>query len=370
MLVRYVTVVALILVSPLALAEGRKNDSAGSRRIERMEDRIEAQKKDLAEKKKELARLNKELAQRRIGKKSAAGKAGMPSPSAGTEREIGDEAEEVKSEIADLKEEIERNEEKLDRLEASAEKGPEACESCQARRAAPNQGKSGWESFADVLKAATPLGLGGMNAWLGNQGLKAQSSDYQLYNSTNTALGLPSQAPAGYGNLLANFSGNNGMLAMASMGGNSGFGMNMFMPGMYGSSYGYGMPSYGLGYSPTSYAYSGVGGAYMSPAVAYGTNAFGSMGMSYYNPYGSAYYGQYNGSGLNSFYQNQLMNSQAGIYSARQQTLLGQDAQVAQQSLSEAYSRYNYVMQQMGGTTSGYLGSANTAVPSLSVTRQ
>jgi hypothetical protein len=88
--------------------------------------------------------------------------------------------------------------------------------------------------------------------------------------------------------------------------------------------------------------------------------------MTYYNPYGTAYYGQYNASGLNSFYQTQLMQTQSGVYAAQQRALLGQDAQVAQQSLSEAYSRYNYVMGQMGGVGTGYY--TGTTIPSVSTT--
>jgi hypothetical protein len=209
--------------------------------------------------------------------------------------------DELKQEEQNYKEGIDQYERDIDDLYDRPDPRPDdECISgnCPGKKASPNTGKSGWEVFADVLKAATPLGLGGMNTWLGYKGMKMSQQDYQLYANSMIAQGLPIQPNSNaYGGILGSVTGANAMLSMFMNGwgagaGNmyggpfmgGGIGIGGMFPGM-----GMGMP-YGMGgYAPSFMAGSAfvsgfaAGGGYMPYGMGGGFAPYG-MGMGGYAP--------------------------------------------------------------------------------------
>lgn len=430
-----ILICTLLLASPLAHAD-EASDRLKERRTERLETQISELKKEQQAQKRSAAAASRELlkatqrhekARRALEEYESTKSPDEASPEyLKKKNELANAAsalEQLKTDLATSKEEdlrirseVESLEDKIDRLARAPKKDEEKklpepgkdCPTCGNKPGAPNQAKSGWETFADVIKAATPLGLGAMNTYGGVQAMKTQSSDYRYYNDSNTALGLPSSPPTGYSGILGSMMGSNSSLSsFAMMGGsNSSFGMQgqMSFGGMGGmgqmgqmnfggmgsmnfGSYGMGgmgqmgqigqmnfggmggMNSYNPyaqgygynGYSNNNYGYAGSTNPYANPYQSNGVSPSGYGGMNYYNPYYSTYNSQLNSGGLNSFYQNQVSQSQAAIRAAQQQTVMSQDASVAQQSLNDAYSRYGSVLQQMNGTyNTGYSGYGTT----------
>jgi hypothetical protein len=167
--------------------------------------------------------------------------------------------DEINRRIEDLRDEIARLEEIED------------CVDCNtAKKEAPNSnsGKSWVEVIPDILKAGTPMVLGGLGTYLGIQGMNQASKDYRFYNANNTLLGLPSAAPNNnYGGLFGAALGP-AFAASLSMngfgGGAGGFYGGPFMGGFglgggFGGGFGGGMPI-GGGFAIGSLFGGGMGG--------------------------------------------------------------------------------------------------------------
>ncbi|MGZ3657322.1 MAG: hypothetical protein ACXVCS_17335, partial [Bdellovibrionota bacterium] len=109
-----------------------------------------------------------------------------------------------KSEMDEAKANIKDINKKLEHLdEVDARKDNDDCPECNKEKD-KYHGKSGWESFADIIKAATPLGLGAMGLYGGIKAMDLQSNDYNNYASMMNANGLPFAPPSanGYGGVL------------------------------------------------------------------------------------------------------------------------------------------------------------------------
>jgi hypothetical protein len=153
-------------------------------------------------------------------------------------------------------------EERIKRIEKRVVSDDCPSGNCDTKKAAPNQ-KSGWENFADILKAATPLGLGAMGLYGAYKGAQFQSNDYRYYNANNTLLGLPSAPPNGYGGMFGAALGP-ALMATAFMNGSGGGGM---FGGPMGMGFGGGM-GFGLG-----------GGLFGMPMMGMGMMPMMGMGM-------------------------------------------------------------------------------------------
>lgn len=324
--------------------------------------------------------------------------------------EAKQKVEMLTAELAALKDDLRQLRTKADREEEARVK-KENCVECNKPGEAKHKGKNGWDGFADIVKAATPLGLGAMNLYGGIKAMNQQSSDYQLYANTMSANGLPfSQNTNSYSGMMSSFMGMNGMSGFGSMGmnGQSSFGgMNMggmnMMGGMNsfqsmgglnmlgGMGYGNMMGGYNP-YASMMGSYNPYGGmmssynpyaATMSSYNPYGAMAGYGTAMSAYNPYGAqtsynpyaSGYGNYsgysNGSGFNGYssvnpwssnvssgYNSSLYGSQ---YRTQQQySITSADAQLAAQSLSEAQQRYNQALGTTYNTGSYNYGTYNT----------
>ncbi|MGZ3651272.1 MAG: hypothetical protein ACXWSC_08850, partial [Bdellovibrionota bacterium] len=181
--------------------------------------------------------------------------------------ELQDQYEQAKQETKAAKRKLDRAQELAENADNPDKKGPPGSGDCVECNKAKDKykGKSGWESFADIIKAATPLGLGAMNLYGGVKAMNLESSDYQTYASSMSAAGLPfSQNTNGYGGIMGSMMGGNNMLSMLSMmnsgSGSMGGGMSGMGGGMSGSIGGFGMSSGMGGMSGMSGGYGMMGG--------------------------------------------------------------------------------------------------------------
>lgn len=332
----YAVVFSLTFAPALPSLEAHASDSRLERKEDRLRDKIKDNQKEITELRKQISQVAIDLARCRAEVQKLRGRGGYIKPAPKTEDtgEWGDTkggkgnkdkfewggkgsgedddekgndelankeayCESLQARLDGLKQEERNYKEGIDQYKDDIDKlyereSREDCVDCAAKKAAPNTGKSGWEVFADVLKAATPLGLGGMNTWLGYKGMKMGQQDYQLYANSMMAQGLPIQPNSNsYGGILGSVTGANAMLSMFMNGWGSGAG-NMFGGpfmggginlGMGGGFYpGMGMGMYGMG---GGFA---IGNAFVSGFAAgggfspYGMGGF-SMGMGY-APYG------------------------------------------------------------------------------------
>jgi hypothetical protein len=320
--------------------------------------------------------------------------------------------------LSNDKDTLKKLERKLDQVEEAQEKN-QNCVECN-KDAAKYKSKSGWDTFADVVKAATPLGLGAMNTYAGIKAANLESSDYQLYaNSMNNA-GLPfSQNTTGYSSIMSSMMSGNNMLSLMSGSGSGmfgssgfgnmsgtggmggGFGMSGGMGGMMGMGGGFGMSGGmgGFGMMGGMGGMMGMGGGFGMTGgfgMSGGMGGFGMMGgmggMGYgssygYSPYSASGYGSYmggNGSmypgsygysgfgGLSNYnpwssnFSQYTAGSASSYYGAQlraleQNSISSQDSLSAQQALSAAESRYQQVLGNVSGTsyspyTSSYSG--------------
>jgi hypothetical protein len=287
------------------------------RKIERMEKDISKLTKELGEKKREKVGLKKRLvdAEMEMNKKRDARDALGSGPGATTGgstekgdwknwkpgkydtpgdnddwRRANDEYERAQHRYDEIKVEydacdpdgvqaqIDELRERIERLE-----DVEDCVDCNtAKKEAPNSGgggKSFVEVLPDILRAGTPMVLGGLGTYLGIQGMNQASKDYRFYNANNTLLGLPSAAPNNnYGGLFGAALGP-AFAASLSMngfgGGAGGFYGGPFMGGFglgggFGGGFGGGMP-FGGGFAVGSL----FGGAFGGMPMAAGGVGYG-----------------------------------------------------------------------------------------------
>lgn len=202
--------------------------------------------------------------------------------------DLKDQWKQAQQDTKSAKKKLDRAQDQAEQADKKGPPGSENCVECNKEKEKYNS-KSGWESFADVVKAATPLGLGAMNLYGGVKAMNLQSSDYQTYANSMSAAGLPfSQNTNGYGGILGSMVGSNNMLSMlgmmnsgsgsATMGGMSGM-SGTGMTGMSGMS----MGSYGMmggmtgsgGMSGGMIGMSGIVGGYSGT-----TGMSGMLGMS------------------------------------------------------------------------------------------
>lgn len=254
-----------------------------------------------------------------------------------------------------LKAESRRLEKQIDRAEELAARGSE-CVDCQKAKKPGQDQRSGWDGFANVVKAITPLGLGAMSLYGSVKAMDQQSADYQLYANTMAQNGLPfAQNQASYANLL-------GGMNMFGMGGTSGmFGMN----GMYGLGGMYGMGANnmfaGYGYGNMMGGFNLYGNSLGSSNFGYNSYAYPSVG---FTSYGYGGYNTYNAwSGNTGAYGADAY----GAYLRQQQqgTISATDAQTAGYAYQEAYRRYQQAIGSGGSYYNGYYNGGSYYSPAV-----
>jgi hypothetical protein len=410
----YAVVFSLAFAPMLPSLEAHANsDSRLERKEDRIREKIKDNKKEIAELRKQIAQVSRDLARCRADVEKLRRRGGgtmKPAPKSedtgdwgdvkdgkddkdkfewgktpieednGNDDEVANKqayCDELQTRLDDLKQEernykdgIDQYEQDIDDLYSRPDPRPDdECISgnCSGRRVAPNTGKGGWEVFADVLKAATPLGIAGMNTWLGYKGMKMSQNDpnYQLYANGMLANGLPIQPPGGngFGGIIGSVTGANSMLSMFMNGWGSGGG------NMYGGPYMGGGMGMGGGYYPGM----GMGGGY-SPYGMYGMGSFaaGSAFVSGfaagggYSPYGMgmgggfAPYGMGMGGGfaigggfaMGGSYSPYGMYGMGGSYSPYSMGM-GGGVGMAPMSIGMGQSFNGFVPYNMGGAYSG-----------------
>ncbi len=312
-------------------------------KADRIQEEIAELKKDQRAKNTELSKAKAELAQ-------AEAEVRAKKPDAEANRDKAKlKVDVLESAILSLKDEVKDLQKKLDR-EEEAKTRAENCVECKKGAAAPHKGKNGWENFAEIVKAVTPLGLGAMNTYGSVKAMNQQSSDYQLYANTMSANGLPfAQNTNSYANFFGMNMNGSSMGGMGSMGG---FNM-MGMSGMGG-----------MGYN-NFYGLNGMNGGYVGYGGYGGNSAYGNYGSSAYAGYGG--YGNYGASnyGYNAFTGGNAYNGyNSSYYSAQQRqqaqySISSSDTQAATVGLNEAQQRYYQALGLTYGTSynSGYYGS-------------
>jgi hypothetical protein len=170
---------------------------------------------------------------------------------------------------ADAKSEMKRLQRRIDDLyDKDGDHGKnQDCPECHAGGVIKYQ-RSGWDSFADIIRAATPLGLGAMGLYGGIKAMNIASDDYNVYANMMNQNGLPFAPPSanGYGGILG-----------AAMG-------PAFMASMFMNGYGYGggccMNPYGGGFGG-GFGGGGFGGGFPGGAMMGGmfVGGFGAGGV-------------------------------------------------------------------------------------------
>ncbi|MGZ3711729.1 MAG: hypothetical protein ACXVBE_08235, partial [Bdellovibrionota bacterium] len=220
----YALILSLVMAPAIAPTAAYADRESAIARKERQKRELEKEKKELAsdakEAAKDLSQAEKDLKEIEASKPKAEGPKGHYTPKykdelRDWEKKYGDAKEqrdaaksrlkEAKDTREDYDDKIGDIDEQIGRLENTPEKKSDDCPdgNCPGKKGAPNQPQqSNWDGFANVLKAATPLGLGAMGLYGAVKTMNTQSSDYRYYNANNTALGLPSSPPQGYGGLI------------------------------------------------------------------------------------------------------------------------------------------------------------------------
>jgi hypothetical protein len=299
----YAVILSMVMSPTLSALNAHAESEKDERKRERLEEKIadkEAElgtvKRDATAAARDLAKANTDVAaaQARLEKFDSenpdGGEWGKGTPSDDAARrkleddlarkearrdELQGRLDSLKDQEIALKDEIEKYEKQLDRIGERDDEDDCVDGNCKGKKEAPNSGKSGWEVFADVLKAATPLGLGAMGLYGGIQGMKYASNDYRFYGNSMMSLGLPFSPPSNnYGGILGAAMGP-AMVASMFMNG-WGMGGGMYGGPMMGGMYGGGFPYMGGAGMMGGFGFMGGGGFAMG---GMGGGMFAPMGM-------------------------------------------------------------------------------------------